>query len=558
MSGSARSTKGCWTCRLRKKKCDEGKPVCLTCNNLAVTCHRYGPKPEWMDGKGREKDMAETIRRVVKETTAERKRIAMKRRPQQQQQSNGSTNNAAAKEPTHPAPPATTLPSPTRTDSSDDWGGRVMNRVSPLVATDPPLSDFSVVPEEVDTELLMHYLDHVFPLQFPFYKPSVVSGGRGWLLSILTTTKPLYYAAISLAAYHRQSMLCRDSASKHHGLDLESLERQYARALSELRQYLAKIGDKKEARTQVENVDVLSCLVMLISLEMFKGDARNWRMHLSAAAVLVPDIKREERVAEFASLSPGYQSALFFFAGVVGWYDILSCSTTGEPPFSKCECIGTALGYIFLDKIMGCENWAMLLIMDIAFLNDWKQNLQISAQLSMRELVTRATHIERGLEDGLRDTSSRLSQLTNHSTPSILSTGIQESPHLTLLITRIFACSALVYLDVVVSGAYPKMPEIRKNVSRTIDALRALPDIAMINSLTWAYCITGCMAIEEEQMFFRGLAVSSNGDTPTFGNFSKALSIVEECWRLRGEEKRQQPVDWRTAMNSLGMSVLFV
>lgn len=192
----------------------------------------------------------------------------MKRRPQQQQQSNGSTNNAAAKEPTHPAPPATTLPSPTRTDSSDDWGGRVINRVSPLVATDPPLSDFSVVPEEVDTELLMHYLDHVFPLQFPFYKPSVVSGGRGWLLSILTTTKPLYYAAISLAAYHRQSMLCRDSASKHHGLDLESLERQYARALSELRQYLAKIGDKKEARTQVENVDVLSCLVMLISLEV--------------------------------------------------------------------------------------------------------------------------------------------------------------------------------------------------------------------------------------------------------------------------------------------------
>lgn len=272
MSGGARSTKGCWTCRLRKKKCDEGKPVCLTCNNLSVTCHRYGPKPEWMDGKGREKDMAETIRHVVKETTAEKKRIAMKRRPQQQQQqqqkSNGSTTNAAAKEPTHPAPPATTLPSPTQTYSSDGWGGRAMIRVSPLITTDPPLSDFSVVPEEVDTELLMHYLDHVFPLQFPFYRPSVEAGGRGWLLSILTTTKPLYYAAISLAAYHRQSMLCREGASKDHGLNLESLERQYARALSELRQYLAKIGVKKEARTQVENVDVLSCLVMLISLEV--------------------------------------------------------------------------------------------------------------------------------------------------------------------------------------------------------------------------------------------------------------------------------------------------
>ncbi|OBT77635.1 hypothetical protein VF21_03718 [Pseudogymnoascus sp. 05NY08] len=511
----------------------------------------YGPKPEWMDGKRREKDMAETIRRVVKETTAEKKRIAMKRRPQQQQQSNGSTNQAVAKEPTHPAPPA-------QTDRSDGWGGRAMNRVPPLIATDPPLSDYSVVPGEVDTELLMHYLDYVFPLQFPIYKPSVITGGRGWLLSILTTTKPLYYAAISLAAYHRQSMICRNSASKDCGLDLESLERQYARALSELRQYLEKIGGKNEGRSQVENIDVLSCLVMLISLEMFKGDARNWRMHLSAAALLVPDIKREERVAESASLSSEYQSALFFFGGMVGWYDILSCSTTGAPPFSKCECITDALGYIFLDKIMGCENWAMLLIMDIAFLDDWKRNLQISAQLSMRELVTRATHIERRLEDGIRDNSSRLSQLTNHSIPSILGTRVHEPTHLVLLITRIFACSALVYLDVVVSGAYPDMPEIRENVSRTIEAFRAMPEIAMTNSLTWPYCIAGCMAIEEEQMFFRGLAVSSDGDAPTFGNFSKALPIIEECWRLRREEKWHQPVDWRTAMNSLGTSVLLV
>jgi hypothetical protein len=291
---------------------------------------------------------------------------------------------------------------------------------------------------------------------------------------------------------------------------------------------------------------------------MFKGDAKNWKMHLSAAAVLIPDIKSEERVSECVILSSEYRSALFFFSGVVGWYDILSCSTTGAPPFSKCECIDAALGYIFLDKIMGCENWAMLLIMDIAFLDDWKQNLQISAQLSMRELVTRATRIERRLEDGIRENSTSLNQWTNHSMPSVVDTGVEEPSHLILLITRIFACSALVYLDVVVSGAYPEMPEIRENVSRTIDALRALPEIAIINSTTWAYCIAGCMAIEEEQTFFRGLAVYSNGDAPTFGNFSKALAIMEECWRLRREEKQDQPVDWRTAMKRLGMDVLLV
>lgn len=281
-------------------------------------------------------------------------------------------------------------------------------------------------------------------------------------------------------------------------------------------------------------------------------------MHLSAAAVLVQDIKRIKLAAEYANLSPRYQSALLFFAGMVAWYDILSCTTTGAAPFSNCECISAALGYISLDKIMGCENWAMLLIMDIAFLDNWKRNLQISNQLSMRELVTRAAHIERRLEDGIRQNSSRLSQLTNHSSPSILDTGVQEPTHLILLITRIFACSALVYLDVVVSGAYPETMEIRENVSRTIEAFRALPEIAIVNNLTWAYCIAGCMAIDEEQMFFRDLAASRDGDAPTFGNFSKSLAIIEECWRLRREEKRNQPVDWRTAMNSLGMGVLLV
>ena len=221
-----------------------------------------------MDGKRREKDMAETIRHAVKETTAEKKRIAMKRRQHHKQQSKGSTNTSAPKGPTCPAPPATSLPFSAQTDWSDGWEEHAMNHVSPLFATDRPLSEISVVPEEFDTELLMHYLDHVFPLQFPFYKPSVMVGGRGWLLSILMTTKPLYHAAISLAAYHRRSMLCRDSASKDHGFDLEPLERQYARALSELRQYLAKIGDKNKPRTQVENIDVLSCLAMLISLEV--------------------------------------------------------------------------------------------------------------------------------------------------------------------------------------------------------------------------------------------------------------------------------------------------
>lgn len=45
----SRSTHGCWTCRLRKKKCDENHPSCFRCTSLRIACGGYGPMPYWMD-----------------------------------------------------------------------------------------------------------------------------------------------------------------------------------------------------------------------------------------------------------------------------------------------------------------------------------------------------------------------------------------------------------------------------------------------------------------------------------------------------------------------------
>ena len=52
----------------------------------------------------------------------------------------------------------------------------------------------------------MYFLDTVFPLQYPMYNPGIQQGGRGWLLALLLKTKPLYHAALALAAYHRQTV----------------------------------------------------------------------------------------------------------------------------------------------------------------------------------------------------------------------------------------------------------------------------------------------------------------------------------------------------------------
>ncbi|KAL4779256.1 fungal-specific transcription factor domain-containing protein [Aspergillus varians] len=39
---------GCWTCRARKVKCDEGRPTCRQCNQRGVPCDGYGVRLQWM------------------------------------------------------------------------------------------------------------------------------------------------------------------------------------------------------------------------------------------------------------------------------------------------------------------------------------------------------------------------------------------------------------------------------------------------------------------------------------------------------------------------------
>jgi hypothetical protein len=69
MSAALRSKQGCWTCRLRKKKCDERRDICSTCESLTITCYGYGNKPDWMDNGEKERAMANSIKQIVKHTS---------------------------------------------------------------------------------------------------------------------------------------------------------------------------------------------------------------------------------------------------------------------------------------------------------------------------------------------------------------------------------------------------------------------------------------------------------------------------------------------------------
>lgn len=275
---------------------------------------------------------------------------------------------------------------------------------------------------------------------------------------------------------------------------------------------------------------------------------------MHAATSLIPILRTEYMALSHTHLSPAYKSALYFFIGVLGWYDILSCATTRAAPFPARKYLDMGVGYIPLEKLMGCENWAMLIIMDIAVLQEWKARSQTGGNLSLPELVSRGAEIEQHLEKLLEKNTENIAnhQESHVGSPILNSTSV-------LSITRIFACAALVYLHVVVSGPYPQLPEIRNAVCQTIDAFRSLPDQKLVRNLTWPCCIAGCMAIEEQEVFFRAFEPTTSSPLPKFGISSKVLAVIEECWSIRKRNgPGAGPADWNTAMESLELNLLLV
>lgn len=61
-----RTSGSCWTCKLRRKKCDEGKPGCSICASLGVPCLGYDKeRPDYMTNPRKNQEMRSRIARIV-------------------------------------------------------------------------------------------------------------------------------------------------------------------------------------------------------------------------------------------------------------------------------------------------------------------------------------------------------------------------------------------------------------------------------------------------------------------------------------------------------------
>ena len=112
----------------------------------------------------------------------------------------------------------------------------------------------------------MHFLDHVFPLEYPFYNPSIFDGGRGWILFLLMRMKPLYHAVLNISAYHHSALIrAKNSTCKFQTWN--ELQKHHTLALQELHQDMEELCGSRQDNLD-ESIDVLASIVQMISFEV--------------------------------------------------------------------------------------------------------------------------------------------------------------------------------------------------------------------------------------------------------------------------------------------------
>lgn len=472
--------------------------------------------------------------------------------------------------------------------------------------------------EDRDLGFMMLYLDYTFPFLYPFYRPSILEGGRGWLPVTMMRNKALFHIALSLSSYLMTEVLKNGSDAhnncKQHNWD--SLQAQQQLAMRELQADLQELNSRGVQGNLVASCQVVSSVMQLLTFEVAITDTGNWQMHLDAASLIFEQIMEHHGTGEAGNacwhrvlyqLGDGVvpnlagedhrpwspdQASLRFFTASLLFFDTLSATALGRAPrllkyhdhllTVLDNCCGDHLTppsvpHLKIDDFFGVPNPVVQAIAATAALQEWKTAQRATNSLSMAELVSRAGSIEHGLKshiaelDKVGNPDAALAATTN---PIVFSnTGLAQPPPLPLsaccseqvshppcghITARIWAQAALTYLRVVVSSWQPSSPEIRESVALTASLLRRLPAPAGLRSVVWPFAVTGCLVGAEEQQEFRDL-VSALGPLQIFGTVREALAIMERVWAHR-ECIGLLPDGWdlSVGLSSLGHASLLI
>ncbi|KAF2805448.1 uncharacterized protein BDZ99DRAFT_574386 [Mytilinidion resinicola] len=531
-----RGKQGCWTCRLRKKKCDEGRPHCSTCESLSITCYGYGPKPDWMDNGEKERAISKSIKDIVKYTSRRKRTTQLPKEhepivlaPKSSSASVENTSSNSGSSRMHESTPPSdhgSLHQDIRTNEA-----HALYNGSDLIF---------YIPADEST-LLMHFLDEIFPLQYPMYKPGILDGGRGWLLALTLRTKSLYYAALATSAHHRRMIMQTKMSHVCRALEVQQAQH--------LENCLKLVNEFAQVSCPYNGLGVTHTVIQLGYYELFAGDGNAWKAHFRAAMNMYQQgykenlcgyalteesrkiLLEDRHISEIDPLVAEEVRNHRFLGGSLFWLDITSSITAGTAPYLQSYHfrIITPDSQIRLDQVMGCKNWVMLQIGRIAALHEnWTHALEqgngdcagfqhtvsdISKEIQLYSL-TQATLDEFSISEGLSPTT------------------FNTVPYYSTLITNMFACTASLYLHLITYG-FHKLELVDTIFSEAMRMLHTHIPAQLLPALVAPLYVIGCVAKQEDQQYFRSAFSSPPLVDPLLKHRERILPILEEIWRGR-------------------------
>ncbi|KAH8675381.1 fungal-specific transcription factor domain-containing protein [Xylariales sp. PMI_506] len=543
---------------------------------LNITCHYEQDKPEWMDGGVKQEEMAEQLKREVKEK-------AQRRRGERGgERAVHSSDHSASGTDTITGDLVMLSPSRLRNPSIlNGPEGRQSNG-----AVRPCPMEFSIGfqrdgigctlsssnPSErvpfgrSDTILLTFYLEHLLTFLFPFYHPSLLQGGKGWVLEMMVSSPVVRQTALCQSSYFFS--LARETAN--HDVLWEMVLAQTRDAFEVLRQSLQVLSSWDIAEHMHGAARIMAGIMQVQRFEIAVLSFSNCQAHLNGALAIFEQMLNSTGAVESATPSsrfhavvdklgptswvlptqgiqvPSAEQAAFHFSSSLLILDDIIASTVLQEQPKLYKYHGSLLGLddgaqptIDLETTVGCQNWVMRQIGEIAMLDAWKQQCKRAGNLDVMELVRRATAIKEPLQSNLTrlESSPATTPVKDNGLLDILTADYyrqsKASSSQSSLITRVWAHAALIYLFVVVSGWQPASAEVHYHVSQIIQLLtHEISPPALLRTAVWPFCVAGCLAEPTQACYLRSL-VEPLQPPSVFGTVRKALGIMEEVWRSR-------------------------
>ncbi|KAJ3543968.1 hypothetical protein NM208_g3296 [Fusarium decemcellulare] len=415
-----------------------------------------------------------------------------------------------------------------------------------------------------DLDFVILYLDYAFPFLFPFYHPPMIGTGRGWLLKFIRQSKSVFCSVLSLSSYFLTIGLKDAFPGKHDACKstvweqtLEQADQSFAMIEKELHE--AK--DQEGQQGLVKKACLMQSIIQLLIFESFLGKSNNWVLHLTPAVALFesilhdhssssePDLTKVLNEMAWPERATGLldrplwnpdQAAFRFFTAILIYVDIIASTSTGRAPALRKYHTHTVVSdrpqdvYVELDlsSFMGCQNWVLLAIGDIAELYAWKREMTNTTTLSVAELTERARSIHQRLQDGvvsLSDTPITDKQNSLHRFSSCYCSPESSISSSSFTITRIWAHAARIYLSAFTTELQTTDENVHQHVSSVLILLEDVMTGAQLRALAWPICVASCLADVEQRRGFREL-FSKIGDDQSLNTLREAWEIIQAVW----------------------------